>query len=203
MSDVKIAVRQRHLQKLKHFFQSLLFQVAAKTNTIMFNKFPNRIQAHNICPAYVHFRQTSRHSFFSVYLLLSCHVPISSLCQFTVHLGLGCLVGQRRWYNGIGCQGWSVSWYRFGLENEERREAGGIEGWRTGRVVIVLNTLTKRARERSSKEQITDDLQPQTQPLTPTKTGNHLRELQTPLSPLPKTSNRVYRVIYVTVSSPS
>jgi len=66
--------------------------------------------------------------FFSLYLLPSCHVPISSLCQFTVHLGLGCLVGQRRWYNGIGCQGWSVSWYRFGLENEERREAGGIEG---------------------------------------------------------------------------
>lgn len=82
-----------------------------------------------------------------------------------------------------------MSWCRFGLENEERREAAGIEGWRTGRVVIVLNTLTKRARERSSREQITDDLQPQTQPLTPTKTGNHLRELQTPLSPLPKMSN--------------
>ncbi len=62
-----------------------------------------------------------------------------------------------------------MSWKRFGLENRERREAGGIEGWWTERVVIVLNTLTERARERSSKEQITDDLQRQLHPLTLTQ----------------------------------
>lgn len=128
---------------MKHFSRACCFKTQPK-NKHSFNKFPKRIQTHTICPAYVHFRQTSRHSFFSLYLVLSCHVPISSLCQFTVHLGLVCLVGQRRWYNGIGCQGWSVSWYRFGLENEERREAAGIEGWRKGRVVIELNALTKR-----------------------------------------------------------
>lgn len=64
MSDIKIADRQRHLKKLKHFSRACCFKTQPKTNTIMFNKFPIRIQAHTICPAYVHFRQTSRHSFF-------------------------------------------------------------------------------------------------------------------------------------------
>lgn len=39
-----------------------------------------------------------------------------------------------------------------------------------------------RERERSSKQQITDDLQPQPQPLTLTKTGNHIREPDISLS---------------------
>lgn len=108
MADVKTPVR--HLQKMRHFSRACCFKMQPKSKHFSINSPIGSRLTHTICPAYVHFRQTSRLFFFSVYLLLSCHVPISSLCQFTVHLGLGCLVGQKRWYNGIGCQGWSVSW---------------------------------------------------------------------------------------------